>query len=232
MIKLKLKPRHRIVRKVRSAGRIYDTTRDFCSGCRCLYIKKINIPHLVNVLHKLCTTKRTGTGCPVRPLIISVLLLLWTLAACRGLWRGRYVGLYSSLYSSDWTCFCFPGTLSHMNNSKCSKHFFCFTASPLEGKAEFYPVALVSSSADRGDVEEQGGGGRNHKCWVTVPDPTAHLCFFSFLHECVLPVDEGDQDGSLYFPLSRCCFACVFLPCCLLLFFGFVVVVVFSVRVP
>lgn len=169
MIKLKLKPRHRIVRKVRSAGRIYDTTRDFCSGCRCLYIKKINIPHLVNVLHKLCTTKRTGTGCPVRPLIISVLLLLWTLAACRGLWRGRYVGLYSSLYSSDWTCFCFPGTLSHMNNSKCSKHFFCFTASPLEGKAEFYPVALVSSSADRGDVEEQGGGIRNAESRFRTP---------------------------------------------------------------
>lgn len=32
------------------------------------------------------------------------------------------------------------------------------------------------------------------------------------LHECVLPADEGDQDGSLYFLPSRCCFACVFPP--------------------
>lgn len=30
-----------------------------------------------------------------------------------------------------------------------------------------------------------------------VTGPTAHLCFFSFLHECVLPGEEGDQDGSL-----------------------------------
>lgn len=43
-----------------------------------------------------CLAARTGT------LMISVLLLLWTLAACRGLWGGRYVGLL-----------CFPLTHTH-----------------------------------------------------------------------------------------------------------------------
>lgn len=45
------------------------------------------------MLPQLCSVKRTGPGVPVLPLMISVLLLLWTLAACRGLWRGRYVDL-------------------------------------------------------------------------------------------------------------------------------------------
>lgn len=51
------------------------------------------------------------------------------------------------------------------------------------------------------------------KVEVMVTGLTAHLCFFSFLHNCVLPVEDEDQDGSLYFLLSRCFFACIFFPC-------------------
>lgn len=177
---------------------------DFCSG-RCCNIKNTNTSNFVNVLYKLSSIKRTWPGCPVRPLMISVLLLLWTLAACRGLWRGRYVDFFS--VSFRWTlCLfpCLPGTLSHMNNSSLVHWFVSLIF--LEGKAEF--TRLLWSL--------RGGTGRRiRKCWVMVKGPTAHLCFFSSLHECVRPVDEGDQDGSLYFLLSRWCFACVFLPCCL-----------------
>lgn len=120
------------------------------------------------------------------------------------------------LCSSHWTlCLfpCLPGTLSHMNNSSLVHLFVSLIF--LDGKAEY----IHSLWSVRG-----GTGGRIRKCWVTVKGPTAHLCFFSSLHECVRPVDEGDQDGSLYFLLSRWCFACVFLPCCLSF--------LFTVRVP
>lgn len=79
-------------------------------------------PNLVNVL--LCAVKRTGTGVPVLPLMISVLLLLWTLAACRGLWRGRYVHLISSPLTWFLCVLLFVSPLS------------------LEGKAEFHALAL------------------------------------------------------------------------------------------
>lgn len=90
---------------------------DLCSGCCCLQYEYKH-PNIVNVLYKLRTMKRTGTGCPVQSLMVSVLLLLWMLAACRGLWRRRYVELNSSLFFSLNLFFVFllAGDLSHMYN--------------------------------------------------------------------------------------------------------------------
>lgn len=146
----------------------------FCSGCHCLHIRNMNTHSLVNVPHELCTIKRAGTGCPVGPLMISVLLLLWTRAACRGLWRGRYVDF---LYSSACTCLCFSG-----NNWNCVR--LCVSPLPLEGKAEFYPFPLVSSSAVRQRWRGETVEGRNEKCWVMVTDPICSsllLLFFAWM---------------------------------------------------
>lgn len=149
-------------------------------------------PNLVNVLPQLCSVKRTGPGVPVLPLMISVLLLLWTLAACRGLWRGRYVDLLS-----------FPLTW-----------FLCvfLFVSLLSGGSGRLPCVSFKSRAE--------AELRNAAPWLQTPCSSLLLLFF-FLHECALPADEGDQDGSLYFLPSRCRFACISLP-----FY------VFSVRVP
>lgn len=155
--------------------------------------------------------KRTGTSCSVWPLMISVLLLLWTLAACRRLWRGRYVYLNSSLFFWFGPVSVSLLTRDSFISSHCSLIEDSFSMISLKRKAKFndcFSLCSPAKTVPRTRVQAL-------KCWVPlVTGPTAHLCFFSFLHECVLPVDEGDQDGSLYFLLSRCCFACVFLPCC------------------
>lgn len=72
-------------------------------------------------------------------------------------------------------------------------------------------VALAALPGGKGraaaeaSTQAQAAGG-----WCEPPcSPLLLLFLFFFLHECVLPADEGDQDGSLYFLPSRCCFACV-----------------------
>lgn len=102
----------------------------------------------------------------------SVLLLLWTLAACRGLWRGRYVHWISSLLT--W-CLCvrlFLSPLSLGGKGSVPRVSFEFRAEAAAWQLRT-PLFISASSL--------------------------------FLHECVLPGDEGDQDGSLYFLPRRCC---------------------------
>lgn len=116
-----------------------------------LYNNNMNTPIFVNALLKLCTVKRTWTGCPVWPLMMSVLLLLWTLAACRGLWRGRYVDLNSSLFFwLDVISVCPLGYGIFQNFFA----FLCFTDLTSRERQEFLSFRFSLSSMWRNAVKD------------------------------------------------------------------------------
>lgn len=107
------------------------------------------------MLDEPCIVKSTGAGCHLQSLMISVLLLLWTLAACRGLWRGRYVDLNSSLFF--W-----------LDLLSVSLSLICwFYWKKQQQQRRINQFALVSG--DRGDVEEQGEGFITAESWFRAP---------------------------------------------------------------
>lgn len=146
---------------------------DLGSGCCCLQYEYKH-PNIVNVLYKLRTMKRTGTGCPVQSLMVSVLLLLWMLAACRGLWRRRYV----ELNSSHWTCSLFSCWLGTFHT--CIIVFLIF----LEEKGRINQFGLVCASGDQCDLEERVEGFINTESWLRAAPLICASSLFCMIVSC------------------------------------------------
>lgn len=140
----------------------------------------------------------------------------------------RWFVFFSVLFWLD--LFLFPrGTLSHMNHSKCV-HLFV-SPLPLEGKAEFYPVALslfVSRQRRRGGTRGWEERIRNADSWLRTPLLISASSLFCMNVSC-----QWTREIKMVVCIS--CWVAVALPafssravCCFL----FCCCCFFSVRVP
>lgn len=120
---------------------------------------------------------------------------------------------------------CLPGRKDRNTNDFCSALALdaCCMQRPMRRKVRWSSLLPSDTHTHThqysATVSRPPGAVGGKRSWSLLT-----CAFFSFLHEYVVPGDEGDQDGSLYFLLSR--------SVALLAIYFFVLIHLLSVRIP